>query len=209
MDTYYSRKEEWISAMTHFLGVALGLIGLGALLVHSLHIGHTGYLIGNIVFTISIILLYSMSGTYHILKNEKAKKIFKILDHSAIYVLISGTYTPYLLGVLEGEKKWILFSLQWGLTFLGIIFKIFYTGKFNKVSTLIYLIMGWMIIFVYNDLKMLTNALSVHFLLAGGITYTVGVIFYLLKDVKYSHAVWHLFVLGGTIFIYVSVYLLK
>lgn len=179
----YSRKEEIINAITHYLGVGLGFIGLGALLIHSLNVKHTGYLIGNIVFSISIIFLYSMSGTYHILKEGKLKRIFKILDHIAIYILISGTYTPYLLGVFQGKTRWILFSIQWGLTSLGIIFKIFFTGKFEILSTIIYLIMGWMIIFVFNDLKNLTSSLSTSLLLAGGISYTVGVIFYLSNKI--------------------------
>lgn len=205
----YSRKEEIINAITHYLGVGLGFIGLGALLIHSLNVKHTGYLIGNIVFSISIIFLYSMSGTYHILKEGKLKRIFKILDHIAIYILISGTYTPYLLGVFQGKTRWILFSIQWGLTSLGIIFKIFFTGKFEILSTIIYLIMGWMIIFVFNDLKNLTSSLSTSLLLAGGISYTVGVIFYLSNKIKFSHAIWHLFVLNGTVLIYLSIFFLK
>ncbi len=206
MSDTYSRVEEWINSMTHYVGAALGLVGLGALIVHSIGTGNTGYLVGCMIFSFSIILLYSMSGTYHILKNGKAKRIFQILDHSAIYILISGSYTPYLLGVFQGSTKWIFFGIQWGLTLIGIIFKIFFTGRFEFLSTLIYLIMGWMIMFVYKDLKALTNNTAINFLIGGGISYSVGVIFYIWKNLKFTHAIWHLFVLTGSVFVYLSVY---
>ncbi|MGL6064519.1 MAG: PAQR family membrane homeostasis protein TrhA [Fusobacteriaceae bacterium] len=206
MSDTYSRVEEWMNSMTHYVGVVLGLVGLGALIVHSIGTNNTGYLIGCMIFSFSIILLYSMSGTYHILKNGKAKKVFQILDHSAIYILISGSYTPYLLGVFQGNTKWIFFGIQWGLTLVGIIFKIFFTGRFEFLSTVIYLVMGWMIMFVYKDLKAFTNTTSINFLISGGISYSVGVIFYIWKNLKFAHAIWHLFVLTGSIFIYLSVY---
>ncbi|MGL6120013.1 MAG: PAQR family membrane homeostasis protein TrhA [Fusobacteriaceae bacterium] len=199
------RMEEWTNSLTHYLGVVLGLIGMGALLVKGSDSGNTGYLVGSIIFTLSIILLYSMSGTYHILNNGKAKYIFRILDHSAIFILISGSYTPYFLGVFHGEARWIFLGLQWGLTFLGIIFKIFFVGKFEFLSTAIYLIMGWMVVFVFPELKSSIPIKSLNFLILGGVSYSVGVIFYALK-IRFMHAVWHLFVLAGSIFIYFSVF---
>ncbi|MGL5056223.1 MAG: PAQR family membrane homeostasis protein TrhA [Fusobacteriaceae bacterium] len=199
------RMEEWTNSLTHYLGVILGLVGMGALLVKGNDSGNTGYFVGSIIFTLSIILLYSMSGTYHILNNGKAKCIFRILDHSAIFILISGSYTPYFLGVFHGETRWIFLGLQWGLTFLGIIFKIFFVGKFEFLSTAIYLIMGWMVVFVFPELKSSIPIKSLNFLILGGISYSVGVIFYALK-IRFMHAVWHLFVLAGSIFIYFSVF---
>lgn len=199
------RVEEWINSLTHYLGVVLGLVGMGALIVKGVNSGNTGYLVGSVVFTFSIVLLYSMSGTYHILDHGKAKYIFRILDHSAIYILISGSYTPYLLGVFQGETRWILFGLQWGLTFLGIIFKIFFVGKFGFLSTVIYLIMGWMVVFVFPELKTSLSPRSLELLILGGVSYSVGVIFYALK-VRFMHAIWHLFVLAGSVFIYFSVF---
>lgn len=201
-----SRAEEWINSLTHYFGVILALIGTGALLVKTLESDNTGYLIGSMLFCFSLVLLYSMSGTYHILYTGNLKKIFKILDHSAIYILISGSYTPYLLGFFDGKVKWILFSIQWGMTLVGIIFKIFFTGRFRIISTLIYLFMGWMIIFVFDDLKNLISPLSLKFLIAGGISYSIGTIFYGMKKIKFMHGVWHLFVLAGSIFNYLSVY---
>ncbi len=202
------KLEEWINSMTHYLGVILALIGNGALLVHSYRTENTGYFVGSIIFTISLILLYTMSGTYHIVFNPKVKKIFKILDHSAIYILIAGSYTPYLLGVFEGNTKWIFFFVQWGMTLLGIFFKIFYAGRFKVLSTLIYLFMGWMIILVYKDLVVLIPNFSLKLLIFSGISYSVGTIFYLMKKLKFSHGIWHLFVLSGSIFNYFSVYYL-
>lgn len=203
-----SRAEEWLNSMTHYFGVVLALIGTGALIVHSMHSSKIGYIVGSMVFCFSLVLLYSMSGTYHILHIGKAKKIFQILDHSAIYILISGSYTPYLLGVFDGKTKWILFSIQWGMTIFGILFKIFFTGRFNFLSTIIYLIMGWMIVFVFDDLKALITPLSLKLLILGGVSYSVGTIFYAMGNKKFTHGIWHIFVLAGSIFNYFSVYYL-
>lgn len=208
MNTTLTRLEEWINSMTHYFGAILALIGTGALLVHSLNTGNIGYIIGSMVFCFSLILLYTMSGTYHILYVGKIKKIFKILDHSAIYILISGSYTPYLLGVFDGTTKWILFFIQWGMTLLGILFKVFFVGRFNFVSTLIYLFMGWMVMFVFKDLQLLASPLSLKLLIFGGVSYSVGTIFYLMKNKKFAHGIWHLFVLTGSVFNYFSVYFL-
>lgn len=203
-----TRLEEWINSITHYFGAFLALIGTGALLVHSLKTNNIGYVIGSMIFCFSLVLLYTMSGTYHILYVGKLKKIFKILDHSAIYILISGSYTPYLLGVFDGKIKWILFFIQWGMTLIGIVFKVFFIGRFNILSTLIYLLMGWMIMFVFKDLKALATPLSLKFLIWGGVSYSIGTIFYLMKSKKFSHGIWHLFVLAGSIFNYLSVYFL-
>ncbi len=201
-----SRVEEWVNSITHYFGVILALIGTGALLVRTIESDNLGYLVGSMLFCFSLILLYSMSGTYHILYTGRLKRIFKILDHSAIYILISGSYTPYLLGFFDGNVKWILFFTQWGMTLAGIIFKIFFTGRFKLISTLIYLFMGWMIIFVFDDLKTLISPLSLKFLIAGGIAYSIGTIFYGMKKIRFMHGVWHLFVLTGSILNYLSVY---
>lgn len=201
-----SRLEEWINSMTHYFGVILALVGTGALLVHTLQTQNIGYIVGSMLFCFSLILLYAMSGTYHILDSGRAKKIFKILDHSAIYILISGSYTPYLLGFFDGKVKWVLFFIQWGMTLAGIIFKVFFVGRFKIVSTLIYLFMGWMIIFVFDDLKTLISPFSLKLLIAGGVAYSVGTIFYGMKRVKFMHGVWHLFVLAGSILNFLSVY---
>lgn len=150
--------------------------------------------------------MYVMSGTYHLLEEGKAKKVFKILDHSAIYVLISASYTPYLLTVLEGRNRWILFAIQWGLTFLGIIFKIFFVGRFKILSTLLYILMGWIVVFVFKDLKNALSPVSLNLLIIGGVIYTVGTIFYAMKKLKFAHSIWHIFVIGGSVLNYLSIY---
>ena len=147
-----------------------------------------------------------MSGTYHILYPGKTKKIFKILDHSAIYILISASYTPYLLTVIQGRAAWILLAIQWGLTLIGILFKIKYAGRFKLLSTIIYLTMGWMVMFVFKNLKINLNPLALNLLIASGITYSIGAIFYMLKNIKYTHVVWHLFVIGGSVLNYFSIF---
>ena len=201
-----SRVEEWVNSITHYFGVILALIGTGALLVRTIESDNLGYLVGSMLFCFSLILLYSMSGTYHILYTGRLKRIFKILDHSAIYILISGSYTPYLLGFFDGNVNESLFFYSMGMTLAGIIFKIFFTGRFKLISTLIYLFMGWMIIFVFDDLKTLISPLSLKFLIAGGIAYSIGTIFYGMKKIRFMHGVWHLFVLTGSILNYLSVY---
>ena len=167
-----------------------------------------GYIVGSIIFGAALIFLYTMSGTYHILKIGKLKKIFRVLDHAAIYVLISASYTPYIFTVLTGEKKWIIFFAQWGLTLIGIIFKIFFTGKFKLVSTLIYLFMGWMVVFVFKDIKAGLSPASLNCLIAGGITYSAGAVVYMIKKIKFGHAIWHLFVIGGSVCNFFSIYYL-
>lgn len=201
--------EECLSAITHYIGGGMAISGLIILVHHSLHINERGYIIGSIIFNLGIIFMYMMSGTYHIIQNEKIKKKFRVLDHIAIYVSISASYTPYIFTVLTGKTKWIIFSIQWGLTLLGIIFKIFFTGRFKLLSTLIYLFMGWMVVFIFKDIKLSLNRESLNYLIAGGIVYSVGAIIYMLKNLKFNHVIWHLFVIGGSFFHYLSIYCIR
>ena len=198
--------EEYLSAITHYIGAGMAISGLVALINRSIKVGETGYIAGSIVFGAALIFLYTMSGTYHILKTGKLKQVFRVLDHVAIYVLISASYTPYIFTVLTGKTKWIIFFAQWGLTLIGVVFKIFFTGRFKLVSTLIYLFMGWMIVFVFKDIKTALNVVSLNCLIAGGITYSVGAIIYMIKKIKFGHAIWHLFVIGGSVCNYLSIY---
>lgn len=202
------RLEEIANSITHYIGVVLTLFGSGALMVHSLCVENVGYIVGTFVFSISLLVLYTMSGTYHILENSKTKYIFRILDHSAIYILIAGSYTPFLFNGFDSKTKWTIFGLQWGLTFFGIIFKVFFVERFEIVSVLLYLFMGWMIVFVFPELKRIIPSISLKLLIAGGVSYSIGVVFYALSKVKFMHCIWHLFVLGGSICHYLSVYFL-
>lgn len=200
--------EEYLSAITHYIGAGMSISGLVALICHSAKTGEVEYIVGSIIFGIALIFLYTMSGTYHILKIGKIKQIFRILDHAAIYILISASYTPYIFTILTGKTKWAIFFAQWGLTLIGIIFKIFFTGRFKLVSTLIYLFMGWMVMFVFKDIKAGLSSASLNCLIAGGITYSVGAIIYMIKKIKFGHAIWHLFVIGGSVCNFFSIYYL-
>lgn len=200
--------EEYLSAITHYIGAGMAISGLVALIDRSLKIGEMGYIVGSIIFGSALIFLYTMSGTYHILKVGKLKQVFRVLDHAAIYVLISASYTPYIFTVLIGKTKWIIFFAQWGLTLIGVIFKIFFTGKFKVVSTFIYLFMGWMVVFVFKDIKAALSTVSLNCLIAGGIVYSIGAIIYMIKKIKFGHAIWHLFVIGGSVCNFFSIYYL-
>ena len=198
--------EEILNAITHYTGAIFSLIGLILIITHSVKIGKIGYTFGCVIFGLALIFLYMMSGTYHILVNEKLKKIFRKLDHIGIYILISASYTPYIFTVLDGKTRWIVFFIQWGCTLLGVVYKIFFTGKLKLLSTIIYLIMGWMVVFVFKDVKASLSVLSFNYLVAGGIVYTLGTIFYMMKNLKYSHVIWHIFVIFGSLFNYLSIY---
>ncbi|WP_319201819.1 hemolysin III family protein [uncultured Ilyobacter sp.] len=204
--TDHDKLEEYMNSITHYLGALTAVYGLVLLIFRALNFGTTAHLVSFSIFGAALILLYSMSGTYHILKPGKTKKLFKIFDHSAIYILISSSYTPYLLTIVKGKVAMILLVIQWMLTVMGIIFKIKFTGRFTFVSTLIYLFMGWMIVFVFKNLKTNLNSEALNLLLASGITYSLGAIFYLLKKIKFTHVIWHLFVIGGSVLNYLSIY---
>lgn len=202
----YKELEERLNFITHYIGTGMAIAGCVALIVHAVRTGRVDYIVGSGIFGGALILMYSMSGTYHLLQDGKIKNIFKILDHSAIYILISASYTPYILAVLTGTGRWILFVFQWGLTILGILFKIKFVGRFQLLSTIIYVIMGWIVVFVFKDLKLNLNSISLNLLVCGGVVYTVGAIFYSLKNIKFTHAIWHLFVIGGSVLNYLSIY---
>lgn len=199
-------KEESLNAITHYLGALLSVIGFILLITHSLKSGKIEYTISCVIFGIALIFLYTMSGTYHFLINKNLKKLFRKFDHIGIFILIAASYTPYIFTVLDGKIKWIVFFVQWGCTLFGTIYKLFFTGKFEILSTLIYLIMGWMIIFVIKDVKCSLNELSFNYLIFGGIIYTLGTIFYMDNHIKYNHVIWHIFVIFGSLFNYLSIY---
>ncbi len=207
MNKNYNRGEELANIITHLLGVGLAIAGIAMLAVRATTYGDYKHVISFTVFSVSTLLLYIMSSVYHMLpQGTKARKIFKILDHSAIYVLISGSYTPYLLTIITGATSWILFVIQWTLTTIGILFKVKFAGKLKLLSTLIYLFMGWMVVFAFDSLKTNLNPLALNLLVAAGITYSAGTIFYMMKKIKYTHAIWHLFVMGGSVLMFLSVF---
>ena len=193
-----SKKEEILNAITHGIGALLGVSGLVLLVVFQAN--RTDWsLFSVIVYGTSIIVLFTASTLYHSIKNENRKHYFRIIDHISIYFLIAGTYTPVLLIMLLESKGWPLFWTVWGIAVFGIILKLFFTGKFEIFSTLLYLVMGWLIVFDFAALSELINYNGILFLFAGGLFYTVGIVFYVIEKIPYNHVIWHLFVLGGAI----------
>ncbi len=201
-----SRLEECLNSISHYAGALISLAGLVFLLIKAIRFGTIEHIISFSLFGIALILLYSISGTYHILHTGPTKDIFRILDHSSIYILIAASYTPYLLTIIKGDMGIVLLCIQWSIVFAGILFKIRYTGKYDTLSTILYLVMGWMIVLVFKNLKMNLDPLSLKFLIISGVTYSIGTIFYLLDRFPYIHSIWHIFVMGGSFFNYLSVY---
>lgn len=201
----YSFKEELANAITHGIGVIFGIVALTVLCVLGAHFGSTGHILSYLVYGCSLILLYLSSTLYHALPSPKVKTIFKVLDHSSIYLLIAGTYTPFLVLNLNNSLGNTLLIVIWAIAIAGIVFKIFFTGRFKYLSTLLYIGMGWIIVFAYSPLKEAMKPEAMNWLLAGGLTYTFGTIFYLAKKLQYTHAIWHLFVLTGSVFHFVAI----
>ena len=193
-----SHFEEQLNAWSHGIGALLGIAGLVLLVVFTQNTIEWS-LFSVIVYGISIIVLFAASTFYHAVKGEKRKHYFRIVDHISIYLLIAGTYTPVLLITLPDSLGWLLFWTVWGIAAFGVILKLFFTGRFEVFSTLLYLVMGWLIVFDFSTLadRMDTNGLLLLF--SGGLFYTVGIVFYAIHKIPYNHVIWHLFVLGGAI----------
>jgi hemolysin III len=193
-----SYTEEKLNAATHAIGALLGIAALVLLIVFDTHKTEWS-LFSVIIYGLSIIILFSASTLYHSVRNEQHKHFFRIIDHISIYLLIAGTYTPVLLISLNNSLGWPLFWVVWGIAVFGVFLKVFFTGRFEIFSTLLYLVMGWLIIFDFSNVsKVLGNGIL--FLFAGGMAYTIGIVFYVIHRIPYHHVIWHLFVLAGAIF---------
>ena len=191
-------KEEKLNAISHAIGVVLGVVGLYLLLESNT--GKSPYSRwGIIIYSISIIALYTASTLYHSVSNFELKKKLRILDHISIYILIAGTYTPVALITLVNGNGWLIFYTVWGIAILGSIFKLFYTGKYEYVSLLLYLVMGWLIVFDFQNLLEQSSSMGINLLFLGGAFYTLGIVFYAVRSIPYNHLIWHFFVLGGSI----------
>ncbi len=194
----YPLREEIANALSHGLG-ALVALAAGAVLITlvSLH-GDGWQLAGAIVFCATLFLLYLASTLYHAIPHPVAKARLKVFDHCAIFGLIAGTYTPFTLIGLRGAWGWSLFAVVWSLAVAGVVFKLFCTGRFKLVSTLIYIAMGWLILVAIVPMTRALDTWALSWLLAGGVAYTAGTFFYLSRRIRYAHAIWHTFVLGGS-----------
>ena len=193
------------NSITHGVGVGLSIAGLFILIIKAVKAGTGWHLAGFLVFGISLLLLYLASTMYHSFANKPWKGIFQRLDHAMIYFLIAGTYTPYLLIVSRTTLGWTIFGIIWSLSVVGLILKLAFSNKFIKPTVWLYLLMGWAGMVVFFQARTQLSTLAVVFLLLGGISYTAGLIFYKWEKLPYAHAIWHLFVLGGSIFHFFSV----
>lgn len=196
----FTRKEEAVNAFTHGLGALLSIAGLVVLIVFASINGNAWHVVSVTIYGSTMLLMYLSSTIVHALKDGRAKDIFLFFDHSSIYLFIAGTYTPILLVLLRGPIGWTLFGVIWGVAVLGIIFKIFFVKRFMVVSTLIYILLGWFIVFVWDPLTAEMELRGLIYLVIGGIFYSVGSIFYMWRGFPYHHAVWHLFVIAGSAF---------
>lgn len=206
MKRQQSAFEEKLNAWTHGLGALLGIVGL-VLLISYTRQNSDWSLFSVILYGFSIILLFSASALYHSVKGEKRRHYFRIIDHISIYILIAGTYTPVTLIGLSESWGWQLFWVVWVIAGFGLILKLFFTGKFEIFSTLLYLVMGWLIVFDFSNLSNLIGTNGVALLFAGGAFYSIGIIFYVFERIPYNHVIWHLFVLGGAICHYLMIFL--
>jgi len=195
----YSSNEERAHAITHGVGVLIGIAVLSLLVVFSSLRKSAWEVVSCAVYGTTFILLFLGSTLYHAAKNPRAKRVLKIIDHSAIYLLIAGTYTPYALAPLRGGLGWTIFGAIWGSALLGIAFKVFFTGRFKAVSLISYLFMGWFCVVAVKPLFRELNTAGFVFLAVGGLCYTVGAIFYVWKALPWSHTIWHLFVLAASV----------
>ncbi len=191
-------REEIANAVTHGVG-ALASAAAGAVLVTlAIQSGTRMQMISAFVFCLSMLLLYTASTLYHAIPSAAAKRRLKVFDHCAIYTLIAGTYTPFALIGLRGAVGWWLFGVAWGLAAVGVTFKLFFTGRYKLFSTLVYIGMGWMALFAIQPMIVKIPLSALLWLLGGGVAYTAGTVFYHNERLRYSHAVWHLFVLAGS-----------
>jgi hemolysin III len=201
----YTVKEEIANSLIHGFGILFGVGGLTALLILACLYGSSSHFVSYLIYGISLLTLYTFSTLYHAIAHLPAKKIFKTCDHAAIYLLIAGTYTPFMVLNVPRDTSLTFLTIIWSMAFLGILFKFFFTGRFKLFSTSIYLGMGWMIVGAMGSLRASLSSTAIAWIFAGGITYTVGTVFYLWKKLPYNHAIWHLFVLLASIFHFIAI----
>ncbi len=192
-------KKELANTITHGAGVVASITALCLLLIMAARGGDPFEIVGVAIFGATLILLYLASTLYHAVQRPDIKARLKVFDHSAIYLLIAGTYTPFMIGVMRGGWGWSLFGVIWGLAVAGVIFKMFFTGKFPKLSTTIYVLMGWLVLIAAVPMARTMSPATLAWLVAGGVTYTAGTMFYHNERLRHAHAIWHLFVLGGSV----------
>ncbi len=202
----YSVQEERVNVITHAIGFALSCTAFIFLVLRATTLGGFTQVVSVGLFGFGLMVLYAASTLYHSSKHERKRKRLKIFDHAAIYVLIAGTYTPFTLITLSGKTGWLIFSISWSMAIAGIVLKLFFTGKYKALSTFMYVLMGWMIVFAINPLMNNLHITGLYWLVAGGVAYTIGAILYSFKQIKFNHAIFHIFVLIGSFCHFMAVY---
>ncbi len=203
--SYYDQIEERINGLTHGVGAVFSVVGLIILITRAVSEGTIWHFASFSIYGISLVVMYFSSTLYHSIPNPRWKVILQKLDHSAIFLLISGTYTPFLLVNLRSALGWSLFGVVWGITLVGLILKFSFISRWEGISVVLYLAMGWLAVLAGDQLVQKVEPSSLVLLMVGGVFYTVGVVFYLWRRLPYNHAVWHFFVLGGSISHYFAV----
>lgn len=195
----YSRREEVANAVTHGIGAVLSIAALALLVVFAALYGTAWHVVSFSIYGATMLLLYFNSTMVHSLREGKAKDFFEFLDHSSIYLFIAGTYTPFMLVAIRGPLGWTLFGIAWGVAVFGVLFKAFFVKRFLFMSTIFYIAMGWMIVIAWGPLTQAVASGGITLLVLGGVLYTLGTVFYVWRGFPYHHAIWHLFVLAGTV----------
>lgn len=203
----FTKKEEIANAITHGIGVLLSIAALVLLVVFASMNGNPWHIVSVSIYGATMIILYTSSTLVHSMPPGKWKDLFEIFDHAAIYLFIAGTYTPILLVLLRGALGWTLFGIVWGIAIGGVIFKVFFVKRFVVLSTLFYLLMGWIIVIAWNPLMKELALGGLVFLVLGGVLYSIGAIFYVWRSFIFHHAVWHIFVIAGTVMHFFVVFL--
>ncbi|SDJ18719.1 PAQR family membrane homeostasis protein TrhA [Salimicrobium halophilum] len=207
METHiFTKKEEIANAITHGIGAVLSIAMLSLLVTFAGMGGNAWKITAVAIYGATMLLLFLSSTLVHSFPQGKIKDLFEIFDHASIYLFIAGTYTPILLVPLRGELGWTLFGVVWGAAVLGVVFKIFFVKKFVVLSTLLYVLMGWMIVFAWEPLTASLAQGGVNLLIAGGLAYTIGAIFYVWRGFTHHHMVWHLFVLAGAVLHFATIF---
>jgi hemolysin III len=202
----FSKGEEIANSVTHGIGALLSIAALVILVVSSSIYGTVWHIVSFTLFGSTMVLMYMSSTLLHAFpEGSKVKDIFEIFDHSSIYFFIAGTYTPFMFVAVKGWLGWTIFGIVWGVAIGGTVFKSFFVKKFLFTSTALYVFMGWLIVFAWKPLSHYLEPLGLHYLVIGGLLYTVGSIFYIWRGFKYHHALWHLFVIAGSIMHFFSV----
>lgn len=203
----YSLAEEIANSVSHGIGAALSVAALTLMVVVSVASGDGWKLASALVYGISLVVLFLASTLYHAIHHDATKGVLRLIDHCAIYLLIAGTYTPFLLINLRGAWGWTLFAIIWSLALFGIFFKLFFKHRFPKLSLFTYILMGWLVIVALSEMLAKVPSGAMWLLLAGGLVYTLGAVFYKWERLPFNHAIWHVFVLGGSTCHFLAVYL--